>query len=356
MIYMRAPGNGSRKLSRKGLSDWLEVNSRWKGLPRGIDDMLKKVGTGIPPPIPLPPATNSSEVQPEQPDDFSEPPQMLPPEIIDDMKFSKLLQQWEGNVLKAVSGSVLSERYDSQTKNGESSSPWKHTLRSKAVVLRHMIDVIKDTRYILTNSPEKITRDIALRSSRSPDVEHDRIRLNNLLLSATKIEVVGLIKVESVTATGRGVLAVGVFSRGKLQDDSRGSLRQKIEELHGKRYGTRGLFGRKKKLIEAFSIEGLAGNTPGRDTKSAAHLLAKIEEYAQEERKAVLVTYPAYIGEDGTDLTEYYVRLGFVVVDMEDGSKELVYAGISSPARDARDWVDNFDGTIMVGFNLLTGS
>lgn len=347
-IYMRAP------LSE--LTEWLEVNDRWKGLPRRIEDMIKKVNSSIPPPIPLPPITNASVVQPElpvQPDHFSQmpyPPQMLPPQIIDNVKFSKLLQQWEGNVLKAVSGSVLSERYDTHTKNGASPSPWKQSLRSKAMVLRRMIDVMAQARETLTSpDTEKATRDNTLRLARRPSMERDRNGALNL-----NIEIVGLINEDSMTAAGRGVLAVGVFSRGKLEDDSKGSLRQTIEELHGKRYGTRGLLRRKRKSIKAFAIEGLAGNTPGRDTQSAENLLANIEEYAQKERRAVLVVYPSYIGNDGTDLTEYYVRLGFVLVEMETGAPVLVYAGPSSRPTHAK--VEDWHGNIMVGFDLLTGS
>jgi len=131
------------------------------------------------------------------------------------------------------------------------------------------------------------------------------------------------------------VLALGVFSREQLKDD--GSLRNKIVERHGKQE-TRQRLGRARNLagmrkqVNVFSIEGLA-DAPGVNERSSKLLMSKIEKYALSEKRLVVVPERAYIIDGETDLTPYYVRLGFEKVEMNDGLSYLLYMGadLSSP-------------------------
>jgi len=160
----------------------------------------------------------------------------------------------------------------------------------------------------------------------------DALRVSGIL------EMVGLIPKDlemtflesGSSAVDASMLALGLFSRGKLWDDSRGSLRKKVDE----QYGEQGL-----------------------PDFSARVLLSKIEKYAQKEQKIVVVAKDAYTYSDGTDLesvdagftiSDHYVRLGFEKVEMDNGSYELVYGCTSSSAEDL--WVESRQ--IMVGLNL----
>merc|ERR1719424_556992 len=128
------------------------------------------------------------------------------------------------------------------------------------------------------------------------------------------------------------LLALAAVARETLEDDTKGSLRRKVEE----RYSTsrsRGFWGRPKKRFAVFAIRGLtrAADLPGsRGFGANEALLSKIEKYAHEENRIIVVPYPSYISSDGTDFTEYYARFGFEKLEMADGKKHvLVYTGTS---------------------------
>lgn len=133
------------------------------------------------------------------------------------------------------------------------------------------------------------------------------------------------------SAVDESVLALGVFSRRQLLDDSRGSICKAL----GKRYGEDWSvleWWRTSKLLDAFEIEGLA-DAPGLPELSARILLSKLSVYAEKEQNILVVSQRAkraMMGGDGKDVRDYYVRLGFEEVLMEDGKSELVYTGTCS--------------------------
>jgi len=152
------------------------------------------------------------------------------------------------------------------------------------------------------------------------------------------------------------VEAFSVFSRDQLKDDGRGSLRNKIEEMYGKLQGQLWIqlwWGRADKHIPVLKIGGLMA-APGLPEDSARVLLYKINKYARKERKIVVLSKRAYISRDGTDLTEFYVRLGFEKLMMEEGLYELVYTrvGSSSAAEPQRLNLESAKQQMMVGMNL----
>lgn len=144
------------------------------------------------------------------------------------------------------------------------------------------------------------------------------------------------------------VLALAVFSRESLFDDSRGSLRTKIEEAVSGKAPVAYYDDPANKQFNVFAIEGVA-DTPGLTEGLARILLSKIEEYARKEQKIVVVQKQAHTSSDGTDLTEYYEQLGFEKVVMEHGLHELVYTGKSYSAT---SFSEVEDMPIMVGMNF----
>jgi len=166
-------------------------------------------------------------------------------------------------------------------------------------------------------------------------------------------------------AVDGSVLALGIFSRGQLKDDSTGSLR-KLMSLRSKDLPIRQSWwsslrvfkwwsslwwgpGGKKSSTAVFAIEGLVDG-PDLPERSARVLLSRIEKYALEEQRIVVVSKRAWISSDGTDLTEYYVRLGFEKLEMEDGLQELVYTKRWSLKKGAKAGTIsglNKDGSIM---------
>jgi len=177
----------------------------------------------------------------------------------------------------------------------------------------------------------------------------DRVRLTRLLRKRTQLEMVGLIPADGyksfVHAMDASVEALCVFSRETLKDDSRGSLRGKVEEHHGRESRLWGGLARRR--FDVFAIEGLV-DAPGLTESSARDLLSRIAKYAEEEQRIVVVPRRAYICSDGTDLTDYYVRLGSEKVEMEEGLTELVYVGDID--RDADMMVE--DQQILVSMSL----
>lgn len=171
-------------------------------------------------------------------------------------------------------------------------------------------------------------------------------------IASSQLQMVGLIPKDveasflesGPSAADVSVLAVGVFSRGHIKDDSRGTLRNLIPsgsqdlglgrgpwpiglvQWHQRlktQFGPR-RWGRDIMRFGVFAIEGLA-DAPGLSENAARVLLSRIGRYAIKERKMVVVSHRACTGMDGKQLVDYYVRLGFAEVEMEDGRRELVY-------------------------------
>jgi len=192
----------------------------------------------------------------------------------------------------------------------------------------------------------------------------------------TRLEMVGLIEqgflersseIEELPDTElyaipRGVtssvLALGLFSRDKLEDDASGSLRKHLEEQYqeleleaqgrdqfwgpyrelsvGLTTGTRAWLAEDTKQFDVFAIEGLENRRPYRNEGRAiegiwaSRLLSKIKEYADTEGRIVVVPERSYISSDGENLAEFYEALGFKKVEMDGQRHELVYTGQSS--------------------------
>lgn len=169
---------------------------------------------------------------------------------------------------------------------------------------------------------------------------------------STPLEMVGLIPKDfDPSFLTRGwsdidecVLALGLFSRGQIEDDRRGSLRRTFEYQYAKQ-GRQPWWGRSEtadatstpleRQFEVFAIEGLVASASVTE-RSARFLLYKIEKYAYKESKLVVLPKSARVSSDGRDMTKYYVRLGFKRVEMEDGAHEYVYTGISSSGGDSK--------------------
>jgi len=225
--------------------------------------------------------------------------------------------------------------------------------------------------------------------------------VRQLLASKTGIEMVGMVPKASLSlvldwlsAVGRpsspiqtleslndfdaSVRALGVFSREKLKDDARGSLRKQIVEHYGSQFADQS-----SQQFDVFAIEGLL-DAPDLSKSSAAVLISKISEYAQEgldapdlsnssvrvlvskiaqyahqEKKVVVVPDRAYRSNGGmTDLTEYYVRLGFQKVEMQGGAQVLLYTGhwqntlVPDGPHRKKTLLSVENNQIMVGMNL----
>lgn len=185
------------------------------------------------------------------------------------------------------------------------------------------------------------------------------------------LEAVGLVaegfesrlRQKGFRAAGSPVLALGVFSRGKLKDDIKGSLRRAAEEQLGKQETPEtGRSGNGNGEIEIFAIEGVVHRPGLPDERSTRVLLAKIADYARSEQKLLVAPKHACMSIDGTDLTDYYLRLGFHRVGMFEEydydfepsilRHELVYTGSSSSLTDA--WMENRQ--LLIGMNLWAES
>jgi len=147
------------------------------------------------------------------------------------------------------------------------------------------------------------------------------------------------------------VRALGIFSRKKLRDDAIGSLRKQIVE----RYGT-AFVDESSQQLNVFALEGLVDShismyDPGSSGSSARALLSKIAEYANQEKKVVVVHGKAYKSLDGADLTEYYESLGFQKVEMQGGVQVLLYIDMSEAQEEVGDVPEENQAT-MVGLNL----
>jgi len=193
------------------------------------------------------------------------------------------------------------------------------------------------------------------------DWHHDKAlllaKMRDVLATDKQHELVGSIQKDPIVlpwaaAAEPPMLALGVFSRGTFKDDRGRSIRKHIEEkLNQTLPGGC--------AIDVFAIEGIAA-APGLATACASALMSNIGQYARQEQRTVVVPKHAYIGFDGTDLTEYYVRIGFDKVEMVDGTHELVYSGTSpleKPVETEKSYGrDEAAEQIMVGLGLWTGN
>jgi len=132
--------------------------------------------------------------------------------------------------------------------------------------------------------------------------------------------------------------ALAVFSRGQLECNSKSastSLKSTFESQFGIEASDQFFSGGDKKSVPVWEIEGLV------DTeltgKPVRLLLTKIAKWAQIEQKLVMVAQNAVHLKDGSDLTGYYMRLGFAKVNMDDESSRLIYPG--SLTSDTDQWV-----------------
>jgi len=247
--------------------------------------------------------------------------QSFPPTTVFGMDSRQVLNDWADK--------LISEEHSSPSMSETDGSPplpeTAYYQRDKATVLHKMLDEITHATSISTDLD-------------TPSANAQLSTLGRVDL----LEMVGLVPKnfaipfnESVSsAVDPAVMALGVFTRGKVTDDSRGSLRNKMEENgnHWTRALAPDLSGWDQ--FDAFAIQGLV-DAPGVDEQSVRVLLSKIAKYAQKEQMIVIVpSRQGYLSSDGSDLTEYYVRLGFEKVEMERRLHVLVYTGASSSAED----------------------
>lgn len=122
--------------------------------------------------------------------------------------------------------------------------------------------------------------------------------------------------------------ALAVFSRGQLECNNKGAPTS-LKSILGAQLGIEASaplvsLGDNDK-ISLLEIEGLVETELS--GRAVSLLLKKIAKWAQIEQKLVTVARNAVFLKDGTDLTAYWYRLGFVEVIMVDGSSRLVYPG-----------------------------
>lgn len=288
--------------------------------------------------------------------------QQIPPYSIEGMETRKLLDRWVDSFVDPYMPRQQKTRLFAKTADlfyqSDGLSPLAEPAQifqdDKAMVLRAMRDVFIE----VSDKNPFIYATTLSRFDRARMIPQDSARSHALysLLSSKRLEVVALLPedmemsfLESGSpAIDRSVLALGVFSRGLLKDDNGGSLREVIEQRYGTEFAARD----EKNQFDVFAIDGLA-DAPGLTEQTARVLLSKIEKYAHQEQKIVVLPRWAYISSErrdltrpGCDLLDYYVRLGFVKVEMEDGMHEYIYMG-SSSSEDS--WVENQQ--VMVGMN-----
>jgi len=290
--------------------------------------------------------------------------QRFPPDLVSGIEPRHVLHDWRDlytNSLQEKVGAVVPT--NTKLRKNEAFHPPPKTLdharASKIRVLSNMRDIIIDARTIAMHRDtptifEHLASPTNMASGHLADVDDDFITTRHL----PKPEIVGLIPKELLlnstsSAIDKSLGALAVFSRIHLKDNRRHSLHKKLLQLSGNRHWwSRLRWGRTKKGVNVFAIEGLA-NAPGLTEQAARVLLSKIVKYAHEEQMIVVVPQWAYTSSDGTDLTEYYVRLGFKKVEMEEGLyDELVYTGTALSAEDMS--VENEH--MMVGMKLWKGA
>lgn len=260
--------------------------------------------------------------------------QTVLPMVIDGTHVRQLLRNWRLIMIATwITANVSALRDD----GGLAASP--ETSQSCHGVLDNMIDVVNEATHMFTQPSTNATVSIADRAV-------------SLLLLSKKVEMVAMILNPASSAhiqpamLDASVQSLCVLSRQKIKDDSSGSIGRLLEEHHGYEWGFPWTLAQKQ--FDVFAIEGLVSR-PGLDEQSARELLAKIQSYAWKEQNIVVLSRNAHLNE-GKDLTDYYVRLGFEIVMMDNGLQELVYLGGSSADED----VLAENEQIMVGINMLT--
>lgn len=269
--------------------------------------------------------------------------QRFPPETIYSTDTPRLVQNWAGLFMDSFDEKVRAAVSTGIASPNPSSIAAKYFEDAKASALYSMRDIISQSTAVA-------------KPDRSPHFHRGRLA-SAVGLMGREFEMVGLVPkgfemptLQSAAHAVRiPVLALGVFARDKIDDDRRGSLRKKIEEQYGKRWA-RSWYGRPKRQFDVFAIEGLS-EAPGEGLleHSAELLLSRMKLYAQKERKIIVVPQWAYISRSGKDLTEYYERLGFEMVELEGRMHALVYTGNSSPVEDMVE-----SQPIMVGMDFWT--
>jgi len=171
------------------------------------------------------------------------------------------------------------------------------------------------------------------------------------------LQAVGLLSKDPLTGDA-SVKALAVFSREQLELSGKGtptsyterthpterpasntltrdqnySLQEVIESQFGIEASKILFSSGEKNSVSVFALEGLI--EPELSARAVKVLLAKIAKWAKMEQRLVTVATHAVRLGDGTDLTAYYARLGFIEVKMDDGSSILVYARSSTSDTD----------------------
>lgn len=158
------------------------------------------------------------------------------------------------------------------------------------------------------------------------------------------LQVIGLISKGPMTDAA-SVKALAVFSQGRIEYDSQGSATSPspghpharalerdqpdsfvkvVESQLGIRVSD-DVPNSGKGSVPVFAIHGLV--EPELSARAARLLLTKVGHWAQSEQRLVIVARHAVQSSNGTDLTPYYCRLGFVQVKVDDGLSILAYPG-----------------------------
>lgn len=276
--------------------------------------------------------------------------QTIPPTSCFDIDARELLQDW-------AETSPTTGQTAGSLRQWSADSPSTAYPYAKSMVCQKMQDTI-----------DKVTSD-ATNADMNSATTHAEMSNKNLQSADEELEMVGLIRSDlEITKDDESLVkALGIFWRGQLRDDSRGSIRKKMEEWYGTqdtiRWWGRRLTGRTvsegapgemwdaspmgREKFGVFAIKGLV-DVPGDSKRCAKTLLWNLHQYALEEQKIIVVPKEAWTSRL-TDLTEYYVSLGFEKVAMANGAVEMVYR---SPSASAEDILVE-DRAIMVGFDDL---
>lgn len=269
-------------------------------------------------------------------------PQTFPPTRVSNIDVKQILEHWQSPYMGSFEKSLAA---------------WT----KEALVLHNMIDYIERATYFFTNK-DSLYQKAASSPSSLTRPEHEKMQ--RMFLWQRKVEVVGITagnleisflesKQSKVHAS---VFALCLFRREQLTDDSIGSILRALKEhrkLDTRPWLNEGGMANKKAIggtvVRVFALEGL-GIAPGIPEAESRVLLAKLEKYADKEKSIIMVPkWAILINKDGMNLSDYFVRLGFTQVVMEDGGTELVYTG--GPLSGADKWVE--DEQVMIGLNQL---
>lgn len=242
----------------------------------------------------------------------------------------RLLSRWSEFSAGSGSQSALSKLSLEESRMPYNGSWLMSDSQDRSHVLQKMLEDVRlpSPRFKIKNYNESFTKMVSSMYRRYKEYHPASKQRVPSGIVRGRLEAVGLMPKDPSTGA-ESMMALGIFARQKLTDDSSGSLLKIVETQFGIK-ATRGIFGRAKKRISVFSIEGLAEG-PFSSARSARVLLGKIAEWALQEHKLIVVPKHAVYCSDGTDLTSYYMRLGFKKVEMDDGTYELIYSYPSTP-------------------------